>query len=239
MIKWIFFDIDDTLYDQCQPFARAFQEIFPDRKDMDTEALYRRNCVYTEKVFEQIQAGIITPEESVNYRLIHAMADYGQEIDPTDAERFRICYYDHLYHISLSDELYAMLEECSAKTGLGIITNGTTDHQRRKIDSLGLARWIRPEHMIISGEADCCKPEKEIFILAQERTGASPDEMLYVGDNYDRDIAGALGADWKCVWMNRRERPVPAGGNPPDAEVHTEAELRDCLIRIADGISVL
>ena len=59
MIKWIFFDIDDTLYDQCQPFARAFQEIFPDRKDMDTEALYRRNCVYTEKVFEQIQAGIM------------------------------------------------------------------------------------------------------------------------------------------------------------------------------------
>lgn len=38
----------------------------------------------------------------------------------------------------------------------------------------------------------------------------NPEDIVYVGDSYEKDIMGAAGAGWKTIWLERREREAPA-----------------------------
>ena len=49
-----------------------------------------------------------------------------------------------------------------------------------------------------------------------------------IGDNYDKDITGALDSGWHSIWINRRNLPKPE--RLPDYEVLTDKELTDLLL---------
>ena len=36
----------------------------------------------------------------------------------------------------------------------------------------------------------------------------SPNETLYVGDNYENDVLGAKSANWQTLWFNHRKRSI-------------------------------
>ncbi|MGQ4824301.1 HAD-IA family hydrolase, partial [Enterococcus faecalis] len=78
---------------------------------------------------------------------------------------------------------------------LGIITNGPTDHQTKKLKQLQLNNWIPSRNMLISQATGFQKPEKEIFQLAEKEFHMLPEETLFVGDNYDNDVLGAKSAN--------------------------------------------
>nr|POF04033.1 putative uncharacterized hydrolase c7d4.05 [Quercus suber] len=59
------------------------------------------------------------------------------------------------------------------------------------------------------------KPDGRIFKAAEdmlrkshqaEDTDLSSWDMLYIGDDYDKDVVGALNAGWRAVWVNRGSR---------------------------------
>ncbi len=56
------------------------------------------------------------------------------------------------------------------------------------------------EFIIASSEYVFCKPSPRIFQLALEKAGLAPEEVWYVGDNYDCDVAGARNAGIFPVW---------------------------------------
>jgi putative hydrolase of the HAD superfamily len=59
------------------------------------------------------------------------------------------------------------------------------------------------EHVVVSCEVGVEKPDPRIFQLAMERAGASPEECLYVGDNYYVDSVGARKAGMESLILNR------------------------------------
>lgn len=89
---------------------------------------------------------------------------------------------------------------------LGLVTNGVPDLQREKLDRSGLAGWF--DAVAVSGELDCGKPDPGIFAYACATLGVSPVECVMVGDNPERDMAGAMAAGMRSVWVQRygRER---------------------------------
>ena len=50
-----------------------------------------------------------------------------------------------------------------------------------------------------------------------------------IGDNYDKDIVGAIDSGWHSVWINRRNLPLP--DRLPDYEVRTDDELTQILLK--------
>lgn len=66
-----------------------------------------------------------------------------------------------------------------------------------------IRRFI-PEHrfefIIASSDYVFCKPNPRIFHLAMEKAGLSPEDVWYVGDNYDCDVLGARNAGIFPVW---------------------------------------
>lgn len=92
---------------------------------------------------------------------------------------------------------------------LGVISN-FEEWLERLLESLGVTRFF--EVRIISGVEGLEKPDPRIFHLALERTGVSPEESVYVGDNpiFDVEPANALGMFG--VLLDRRGRFLEHAG---------------------------
>ncbi|MDF2541758.1 MAG: hypothetical protein K0S47_1476 [Herbinix sp.] len=95
--------------------------------------------------------------------------------------------------------LHETLKKLKENYKLGIITNGYSSAQRDKIATVGIADYF--DDIIISQEAGMEKPDPNIFYLSCEHLGVNPEEMVYVGDYYPNDIAGAAGAKITSIWI--------------------------------------
>jgi len=91
---------------------------------------------------------------------------------------------------------------------LGLLTNGPADIQRLKFDGTGLADCF--DSVIISGEVGIGKPDPAVFAYALDQLGAPPETAVMVGDSWERDVLGALGAGMSAVWVSGG-RPRPPG----------------------------
>lgn len=210
MIKSVVFDVDDTMYDQQQPFRNAVKKVVPLVSDIDMGPLYLRFRHHSDENFPKVMAGKWTLEYMRAHRISQSLKDLDYpHITEEEGLYFQQVYEEELDNICLHEEVKKTLDFLTEMNiPLGIITNGPTDHQTKKLNQLQLANWIPSQHMIVSQATGFQKPEKEIFQLAEERFNLTTEKTLYVGDNYDNDVLGAKRAGWQALWFNHRERKV-------------------------------
>lgn len=96
----------------------------------------------------------------------------------------------------------SVIKYLSEKYNLAMITNGPSDLQREKINRLKFLDLF--DEIIISGDLGYHKPDEKIFKEMTKRTGADPSDIVYIGNNYQKDVVGAHQAGWKTVWVNRK-----------------------------------
>ena len=204
------FDVDDTMYDQQQPFRNAVKRVVPLVSDEDMHPLYIRFRHHSDENFPKVMAGNWTLEYMRAHRISQSLKDLDYpHITEKDGLYFQQVYEEELDNICLHKEVKKTLDFLKTKdVPLGIITNGPTDHQTKKLNQLQLKKWIPAENMIVSQATGYQKPEKEIFQLAEKQFNMTASETLYVGDNYDNDVLGAKKADWQALWFNHRERRI-------------------------------
>lgn len=215
----LYFDLDDTLYDRVQPFARACKQVFPHLLAHPVQEVYDTFQHYSEQVFGQMQNGEMSLQDLHVYRCTKMCEHYGYVIDRTQALTFQEAYQSNQTKIELSQDMENLLDALVAKqVRIGIITNGDAAHQRMKIKQLGLERWFKLENIFISGEVGIMKPNLEIFEMA-----GTGDDYLYVGDSYANDVVGAKNAGWKCIWLKKKD--VASNEVKADYVVYNEQEL--------------
>lgn len=236
-MRYIIFDVDDTLYDQTQGFKRAYERLFSEKyayAQIDPEILCLHSRRHSDTVFEAMRTGKITQEQSGIYRITMAMRDFQIEISEDEAREFQTVYSRCQEEVTLTLDVEALLSELLAQgVGLAVITNGEGPHQRAKMKSLGLERWIRLEHCLVSGDTPYAKPQTEIFRIAEEKLGIkADDEIWFIGDSYASDVVGAKKAGWNAVWFNRRHHKAPQSEYQPDYIVKDVEELSDFLRKL-------
>jgi putative hydrolase of the HAD superfamily len=100
------------------------------------------------------------------------------------------------------DETFAVLDQLKGKYKLLLLTNGSPDLQKEKLDGVpALIPYF--DHIIISGEFGEGKPAASIFNHALERLGIEPEHGIMVGDKLTTDILGANTIGMTSVWINR------------------------------------
>ena len=119
--------------------------------------------------------------------------------------------------------MHETLAEVGADHRLGLITNGPSDIQRLKLAQAGLTGVFAAE--VISGELGVGKPEPEVFLGLLERLDVGPEAATMVGDSWERDVEGALGAGMSAVW-------IAAGRTPPAA--HERLTVIDSVVGLGD-----
>jgi HAD superfamily hydrolase (TIGR01549 family) len=95
--------------------------------------------------------------------------------------------------------------EAIRKLGLkmGIVSNIPSEERlRNELETIGLIEYFQV--LVSSGSVGISKPNKEIFHLAAKKLNEVPENILFVGDDLQRDYYGALQAGMIAVLIDRR-----------------------------------
>ena len=127
----------------------------------------------------------------------------------------------HLYPDTIS-----FLDSVRERVPVVLVTNGTRDIQEAKIEKTGLRDHL--DDVLVAQAAGASKPSPRIFEKALRLVDCHPGEALMVGDNYDKDIIGALRCGIRAIWIRREGNGVEPPYAPfPEAVIHELAPVLD------------
>jgi putative hydrolase of the HAD superfamily len=190
-VKAVFFDLDDTLYDRdelVRIVVAAQYDTF--RQELASVPKAR----YVERIVELDDHGY------ADKRALYESVVAAWKLQPALAERLTLNFwtsYDE--KCWLPEDTRATLVTLRRKgVKVGVITNGSTERQQRKLASLGIASWF--DAILISEAEGIRKPDPEIFRRALHRCGIEAGDSIFVGDHPETDVLGALRAGLGAVW---------------------------------------
>ena len=135
-----------------------------------------------------------------------------------------------LAHIAAVEGAHGAVEAGLRRGPVAVISNYTEpEHQRRKLEAAGLAGYF--EHVFISGEVGCSKPDPRIFEHAAAELGAAVGDCVHIGNSWKSDIEGALCAGADAIWFEEDARPGVQSPDPRVPRFECMAELAAHLER--------
>lgn len=218
-VRWLFFDLDDTLWDFSANSDRALKLLF-NQSDILNDAfgsfnefsdVYHR---HNDILWRDYANGAIDADSLKRLRFENTLRDarksYSASPDPIG-----VCYDLNERYLNLLVEgkrlipgAIETLQLLQLRYLLGILSNGFRDTQYKKLYSTPLNRYIT--RLITSAEADATKPDRQIFEYALRATGADAQSSVMIGDNADTDIRGAIDAGLKAIYFHRHpEKVIP------------------------------
>ena len=202
-ISWVWFDLDDTLWDFRRNSRELLAAIYHERGFSRWFATERewvdRYEAHNHRLWREFSAGNIDSAFLRADRFRHPLAEAGCRSADEESRFLDGHYLDRLGRMSRlvpgARELLAGLRSRSYK--IGILSNGFTRVQHCKLQTSGLDSLV--DAVVLSDDAGVAKPDRRIFEYARQKAGVSPGSCLMVGDNPDTDIAGALAAGWHAA----------------------------------------
>ncbi|MBI3726974.1 MAG: HAD family hydrolase [Burkholderiales bacterium] len=131
-------------------------------------------------------------------------------------------------HMSLPDfvkpdsVLNELLERLSADYQLMIISNGSANMQRRKLQRAGLTDYF--EHIFISAEVGYAKPDPRLFLHVLNYCRHA--SIVMIGDDYINDMQPAMAMQLKTIFINPDNETVAI---MPDLELSSIHDLEGAL----------
>lgn len=217
----LYFDVDDTIYDQLTPFVKAFQVAFPEISVQKKEELYQLFRRKSDEVFPIFQKKLISESEMWITRMSNTLTAINvQNISSYQILNFQQKYNFYLQRIQPYPEIINLIERCQNNDiHVGIITNGTIVHQSSKIQQLGLTTLVKQGDIFISEQMQVAKPSPEIFISVMHKFDEIPAQSYYIGDNFLNDVIAPKQSGMHAIWFNIRNRPQPNLKVRPDLEI--------------------
>jgi len=228
-IKFIFFDLDRTLWDfeknSIVTFSDIFEkynlsEIFPNFDTFVTKYKY-----HNEKLWAKYRLGEIKKEELRNKRFLLTLAEFGVN----DENLAKKMGDDYISISPTKTQLFPhtidVLEYLYNKYTLAIITNGFKEIQYTKLKNCGLEKYFKK--IICSEDVGHQKPHHDIFHFALSSLNAKKNESIMIGDDYKIDILGAYNFGFKSIFFNIHKNKVENLSNMQ--EISSLEQLLDIL----------
>lgn len=195
----VYFNLDETLTE----FTKEFSDIYSEAVDeAGLDELTDAYEDYTDKFFTYFRDNYAFPRRQ-------AMDELAKEHDCYDAEKVEAFAdaWDEIEAgaVTLKDGVEEMLDELSDSYSLGILSNGTGELQRDKLERLGIADYF--DQVLISTEEATRKPEPDFFQAAMDAVDA--DTYVMVSHHAKRDIVPARKAKFQAVWLSDTDQDVP------------------------------
>lgn len=202
MIKAVIFDLDDTLYDYESINKIAIDELckytcnlLGISKELFKIAFdYGRN--ETKKGLENVAAGhnrMIYCQKTLEFLKVNPIK-YALDM-------YNVYWDSMLRNMKLNKNALQILEFLrEKKVKIGICTDLTANIQHRKIRNLKIDEYI--DCVVTSEEAGEEKPGTNMFNLTLEKLELDNKEVIYVGDNFKKDVLGAGNVGILPVWYN-------------------------------------
>ena len=125
-----------------------------------------------------------------------------------DRDNFFEVAYEHFAEASVWEaypEVFGVLEKLQPRFQLAVISN-FDGRLRLILEHLDISKFFR--RVFISSEIGADKPDPEIYRRALKFVNLKPDQVLYVGDDPDRDWKAAAAAGLSVFELNREKNSL-------------------------------
>jgi len=126
------------------------------------------------------------------------------DVDTQVADFMTQVHMDEMFRtMYCPDKTKILLERLS---GLPLVLASNFDHAptvRRALRSFQLED--RFKEIFISDEVGCRKPGRKFFEVILKKTGHDPNHCLYVGDDVEADVMGAVREGFQVAWLVKGE----------------------------------
>ena len=229
MIKYVLFDVDDTLLDFGKAEEAAIRKTFERIGIPAAEETVRRYREINARQWARFEKGEITREKLLTERFDILFSELGLSDIPSEMAQASYEYLLGIGHYFV-DGAEELLEALKDKYELYIVSNGNASVQDRRLKSAGIVPYFR--EIFISERVGFNKPSAEFFDACFERIpGFEKDKAIIVGDRLSSDILGGINAGVKTCWFNPKGE-APAPDIPADYEIKQLSELPALLERI-------
>jgi len=231
-------DLDDTILDDTGSRAACWAETCAEaarrRPEIDVDALQRE--------IDEVRVRFWSdPDRHRRWRIrladafgeicVEALANLG--IDDRELGMELGATHDRLRKESITplEGAIETLEELRRRgVVLGLITNGSAEGQRAKIERFALAGHF--DYIGIEGEVGHGKPQRLAYETALSALGVSASDCWMVGDNLEWDVAGAQAVGIRGIWLD-----ASAEGLRSDASVYPDSTIRS-IAELVGGLVV-
>jgi len=213
-VTTIIFDMDGTLIEHTWQINRICRELFDGFADQLAPVTYEDffECYWGKSVdmWYMMVDGVLDGATAARYGYVNTLRALEQNIALAEPMLRRWEELVLVEAVPFADT-YPVLKILRSKYTTGILTNGFTYFQRQKINKYKLADYV--DFTLVSEEAGCHKPDPQIFDYALKLAGnPAPQQVLYIGDNPDADINGALAAKLTPIFINGKNNGTPPAG---------------------------
>tara|TARA_B110000046_G_scaffold25332_3_gene24865 strand:- start:55139 stop:55831 length:693 start_codon:yes stop_codon:yes gene_type:complete len=224
----LFWDLDRTLWDFDKNSEEAIRDLYKKH-----DLLLKLGVEFVDFFNEYLE---------INHAL---WADYRNGDVTKDELRLRrfhnsfqkFDYNDSVFALSFNDDYVAL---CSSKPNLiphskevldylkpnykmHVITNGFAEAQQVKINNSGLDKYFI--EVVVSDGLGYRKPDKRIFDYAFEKSGATAENSIMIGDDYGPDVLGAKEVGMDQVYFTKELQKDEAA----TFVIHSLLELKNIL----------
>lgn len=236
MRRALLIDIDDTVVDWIGPAHDAVIGSIATHRSFaqrDPAAVADRFMEIVEETHALWMAGELSVDQLRAERIRRLIRETGNEVDPDEAtmlaEAYRQAYLAARRPVAGAGELLAEVR----RRGVTIVavTNNLVAEQEDKLRHTNLRHLF--DDLVISEAAGVNKPNPRIFEIALTAAGVGPSEAVMLGDSWENDVVGAVGAGIAAAWLDRRGSGIP----DPSLPVLALRSLQPAR-RVADSLLV-
>lgn len=227
MIKAIFFDIDDTLYDSTKLATMARKNSIQAMIDAGLPIKDER------KVYGILKRVIAKFGPNYQRHYDRLMEELNLEVNPKIVAAGVVAYErTKMGYLKPFPGVIPTLIRLKNGYNLGVISNGLAVKQWEKLIGLGIYHFF--DVVATSEELGYEKPEREIFEFAMEKLKVKPEECVMVGDRRETDILGASKVGMYTVLKKSKTIVKKSSAKKilPDFEIANILEILQVLDKI-------
>jgi putative hydrolase of the HAD superfamily len=161
------------------------------------------------------------------------MAEHPASVIRAEATRYTLARVGREAETDAALELFFEVRFANSRPFLGVVevlrklradyTVGYATNGNSRSDKCGLGGMFDFElYALVDGVPK--KPSELFYRRMRELAGTRPEEIVYVGDDYEHDVVGPKGMGMRAVWLNRGGAEIP-GEVQPDAVIDDLMDL--------------
>lgn len=229
-IKGIIFDYGGTIDTNGKHWAEVLRLAYEELNIPVNKATFRLAYVHGERTLAKNR--IIQPNHNFWHVLrlkaevqIQWLLDNDYLKDEADFKKYTtgIADWCYAYAQTVISGAVPVLKKLAEKYPLVLVTN-FYGNVEAVLKDFHLETYFKS--VIESAVVSIRKPDPSIFRLGAEQLGFSPDEIVVVGDSYDKDIVPATTLGCGTIWLKNTGWEAPTGKETADCIITDFAELK-------------
>jgi putative hydrolase of the HAD superfamily len=210
-LKGVVFDIDDTLYFERDYVRSGFWAI--------ADFLSEKSTFSAQVIFSFLWTLFNQGTRGNTFDLLFEKFSYFTE-NITTQDLVQV-YREHDPAISIQPDMYKLIDCLKDRNiFIGAVSDGPFISQTAKVSALGLERLFDEVVLTDMWGKEFWKPHPRAFEFLEHRSGLLPEQMIYIGDNPQKDFIAPNNRGWRTVRLRMpaqlrfREECCPAEAHP-------------------------